>query len=208
MIFGAIKLVILLGIAVVSGLAALLNALYGPRARARKRLREAPRELTDGTVVTLTGVVRAKGETLLTAPLSGKQVVAFSSMARIYEYHGRTKKVIDHVAQHQFVEFILDTKDGPVSVDATSVEIEVPPEPIIPRKIEREQAYLEQCGYGEKAARNAGFDEAVILPGMKVSVHGAVRVEVTQGEAGYRETGKRIVLAPPPGLPLTIGRPV
>jgi hypothetical protein len=206
-VFGAFKLLIVMGVAVVSGVAAILNALYGPRAQARKRLRAAPRELTDGAVVTLTGVVRAKGA-MLTAPLSGKQVVAFSAMARIYELQGRHKVVVDQIAQRQFVEFFLDTKDGPVLVDATTVELEFPPEPLIPRKIEREQAYLETCGHGEKAARNAGFDEAVIVPGMKVSVHGAVRVEVAQGEAGYRETGKQIVLAPPPGLPLTIGRPV
>lgn len=207
MMFGAIKFLILVGVGLMSAAAAILNALYGPRAQARKRLRQASRPLTDGAVVTLTGVVRAKDETL-TAPLSGKPAVAFASMARIYEYQGRSKKLVDRIGQQQFVDFILETKDGPVMVDATSVEIEFPPEPLIPRKLEREQAYLETYGRGEKAARNAGFDEAVIAPGMKVSVHGAVRVEVAQGEATYRETGKRIVLAPPPGLPLTIGRPV
>ena len=93
-------------------------------------------------------------------------------------------------------------------VETASVELEFPPEPLIPRKLEREQAYLAAGGHGNVLARESGFDEIVIAPGMKVSVHGAVRVEVEQGESTYRETGKKIVVTAPPGLPLTIGRPV
>jgi hypothetical protein len=50
--------------------AALRVALFGPRAKARKRMRAAARELVDGAVVTLTGRVVAKGK-VLESPLSG-----------------------------------------------------------------------------------------------------------------------------------------
>ena len=103
---------------------------------------------------------------------------------------------------------MLETKDGLVNVEATEIEIEFPPEPLIPRKIEREQAYLDAGGRGNVSARSAGFDEVVITAGMKVSVHGAVRFEAAPGEATYRETGTKIVIAAPPGHPLTIGRPI
>lgn len=107
------------------------------------------------------------------------------------------------------LEFQLETKDGKVVVgESEHLVIEFPPEPIIPRKIDREQGFLDEHGYPHIAAQSAGFDEVVITAGMKISVHGAVRIEAAPGEASYRETAKRIVLTAPPGHPLTIGRPI
>lgn len=61
---------------------AVQTAAFGPRAQARRRLREASRELADGAVVTLIGKVVAQHK-VLEAPLSGRSGVAFSASARI-----------------------------------------------------------------------------------------------------------------------------
>ena len=190
-----------------SGLATAIHAaVLGPRAKARKRLRQASRELVDGAVVTLTGKVVARSK-VLEAPLSGRDGVAFSSNARIYTTK-RPPAIAAQIDEAMMVEFELETKDGKLVVSEGDVVIEFPPDPIIPRKIEREQRFLDAHGYGHVHAGSVGFDEVVITAGMKISVHGAVRVEAAPGEATYRETGKKIVLAAPPGHPLTIGRPV
>jgi hypothetical protein len=103
---GGVKLVFLLCFALVSAVGGVHRALFGARAQARKRLRSAPRELADGSVVTLTGVVRAKGETM-TAPLSGRQAVAFASTARIYEGGGRHRRMVDQFHQQETVTIDL-----------------------------------------------------------------------------------------------------
>jgi len=202
---GGVKVVFLLCFALVSAVGGVHRALFGPRAQARKRLRTASRELTDGSVVTLTGVVRAKGDTM-TAPLSGRQAVAFASSARLYDGVGRHRRIIDEFQQQEAVDFVLETKDGLVEIEATRAELAYAPEPLIPRKLDREQAFLTKAGCNV-SARNGGFDEVVIEPGMKISVHGVVRIEVA-GADSYRETGKRIVLSGHPAHPLTIGRPI
>ena len=199
------RFVFFLWFALVSVVGGIHRVLYGPRARARKRLRDAPRELTDGAVVTLTGVVRAKGE-MLTAPLSGREAVAFSSTARIYAGEGYYRHLADSFHQQQMVDFVLETKDAIVEIESAAAELEYAPEPLIPRKIEREQAFLRAAG-SNVHARSASFDEVVIAPGMKISIQGVVRIEIAGAES-YRETGKRIVLAGHPAHPLTIGRPI
>ena len=198
--------IILVGL---SGLTtAVYASLFGPRAAARRRLRLASRELVDGTVVTLTGKVVAQN-TVLEAPLSGRDGVAFSASARIYSGNRNMRSLVAEVAESMMLEFQLETKQGKVVVaECDHVVIEFPPEPIIPRKIQRDQKFLDDHGYPEISAQVAGFDEVVIIPGMKISVHGAVRIEAAPDESNYRETGKRIVLTAPPGHPLTIGRPI
>ena len=186
--------------------AAVRAALFGPRARARKRMRQAPRELVDGAVVTLTGKVIAKSQ-VLGAPLSGRDGVAFSSTARIYT-SARPPSIAAQITEAMMVEFELETTDGTILVSEGDVVIEFPGDPIIPRKIAREQQFLDDHGYGHIHAGTVGFDEFVITPGMTISVHGAVRIEAAPGEAMYRETATRIVMAAPPSHPLAIGRPI
>jgi hypothetical protein len=192
----------------VSGLTATIHAaVFGPRAKARRRLRAAARELVDGAVVTLTGKVVAKGK-VLESPLSGRDGVAFSASARIYTGTRRgIPAIAAQIHEAMMVEFELVAKDGTIVVLDSDVVIEFPPEPIIPRKIDREQRFLAAHGHDIHPG-SVGFDEVVVTNGMKVSVHGAVRIEAAPTEAGYRETGQRITLAAPPGHPLTIGRPV
>lgn len=205
---GVFKLLALIIVAIGSVVATIHHALFGPRAQARKRLKQASRELTDGAVVTLTGKVVAKTK-VIQGPLSGREGVAFSACARIYATRGRmgSGDIAHEIVDAMMVEFELDTQDGKIVVLDSKLVVEFPPEPIIPRKIEREQRFLLDHGHDVNAG-DAGFDEVIIRPGMKVSVHGAVHVEAAPGESSYRETGKRIVLTAPPGHPLTIGRPV
>lgn len=199
------SIIFFLAAAIAALIGAVHTAIYGPRAKARKRLREASRELVDGAVVTLTGTIAAV-ETL-EAPLSGRTVVAFASNARIYEGVGKHRRLVEEVFEVESKDFILETKDGLIHVESTKPALALPAEPLIPRKIELEQRYLVERGKTAHA-RDAGFDEIVITAGMKVSVHGAVRFEAVPGEATYRETGKKIILSAPPGHPLTIGRPL
>lgn len=189
-------------------LAGTLHAtLYGPRAKARKRLREASRNLEDGAVVTLTGKVIAKAKRV-EAPLSGREGVAYAASARIYtKQRGYNKRVVDEVVETLMVELELETKDHVVLVVGEEPHIEFPGNPVIPRKLDREQRFLAVHGHADISAATEGFDEVVIVPGMKVSVHGVVHIEVAGAES-YRETGKRSVLAGHPAHPLTIGRPI
>lgn len=204
-----IKLIILLVASIGSMVGGIHAAFFGPRAKARKRMREASRELVEGAVVTLTGTVRAKGD-LVTGPLSGRAGVAYFSIARIYgpaTHHMRSRPIVDQLQRREIREFVLETKDGPIEVEPGDALIEYAPEPLIPRKIEREQAFLQASGSAVHA-KDAGFDEVVIQPGMKISVHGAVHFEAAPAEAGYRETGRRVILSAAPDHPVTIGRPV
>ena len=204
-----IKLIIMLFIGVGSAIGGVHAAFFGPRAQTRKRMRGASRELVEGAVVTLTGTVRAKGA-LVTGPLSGREGVAFLASARIFGAGGsytRARPVVDQMQRQETREFVLETKDGPIEVEPGDALIEYAPEPLIPRKIDREQAFLLAAG-SNVHAKDAGFDEVVIQPGMKISVHGAVHFEVAPGDGGYRETGRRVILSAAPDHPVTISRPV
>jgi len=194
----------LVGISGVAG--AVHAALFGPRARARKRLRDASRELVDGAVVTLTGKVVAKTK-LVEAPLSGREGVAYFASARVYTIRPAPKVAVELV-ESMMVDFELHTKGGIVSVEGDTVQVELRGEPLIPRKLAREQRFLDVHGYQSENAAAAGFDEVVITAGMKISVHGVVQIEAAPDESTYRETGKKIVLAGHPAHPLTIGRPL
>src|SRR5690348_2340728 len=125
--------------------AALRVALFGPRAKARKRMRAAARELVDGAVVTLTGRVVAKGK-VLESPLSGRDGVAFSASARIYT-GARPPAIAARIDEAMMVEFELESKDGRIVVLDGDVVIEFPPGPIIPRKLDREQRFLSDHGH-------------------------------------------------------------
>lgn len=183
------------------------TALYGPRAQARKRLRGASRDLVDGAVVTLTGKVIAKTKRV-EAPLSGREGVAYAASARIYTSVGRMPgQRSAEVVETMMVEFELQTNDDVVLVLGEEPQIALPGAPLIPRRLDREQRFLRIHGYAAVNAQAAGFDEVVIEPGMKISVHGVVRIEPV-ASADYRATATRIVVSGDPAHPLTIGRPV
>ncbi len=208
----SIKLLIALIGGMVAAGGAIANALWGPRARARKRLDAGTRTtIADREIVTLTGVVRAIGE-LLEAPLTGLPCVLFEAVGRVYgETVGRNARNVEaEVTEQKLIPFELVTPEGVVRVEAEHAEVELPRIPCIPRKIDRERTFLLEHGQSAEMIRYAGFDELRIVPGDKIRVQGMAIVELDPGdgaERGYREDApRRIRLVPHAEHPLTIGR--
>jgi len=207
-----VKLLIFAAFLLVAGAGAIGNALWGPRARARKRLDAGKRTtIADREIVTLTGVVRARGD-LLEAPLTGTPCVLYEAVGRIYSAvaHRNSRDLEAEVVEQKLVPFELETADGVVLVDCESAEVELPRLPCIPRKIDRERTFLLERGQSAEEVRYAGFDELRIVPGDKIRVQGMAIVEQDPGdsaERGYREDApRRIRLVPHAAHPLTIGR--
>lgn len=206
------KLIAVICSCVVAGVGAVGNALWGPRARARKRLDAAKRTtIADREIVTLTGVVRSAGE-LLVAPLTGIECVLYESAGRVYgELVARNSRdVMAEVLEQKLVAFVLETAEGMVRVEAETAEVELPRIPCIPRKLDRERTFLLAHAQSAEQIRYAGFDELRIIPGDKIRVQGMAIVELDPGdgaERGYRENApRRIRLVPHAEHPLTIGR--
>ena len=204
----SLKLVVVVAAAVVAGVGGVVNAIWGPRARAARRLARAPRTFIEGEVVTLVGKVRSRTDTLV-APLSGRPCVAFEAHACLYR--GRERG--ESFAERGTTAFELDTRDGVVTVESSDDEaltFALVPIPIIPRRLEREQAFLEARGRSGLEASTAGFEEIVVEPGDEIAVQGVATVEHPAdepGERGYRDAAKRIRLVAHPQHPLTIGKP-
>ena len=197
---------------VVAGFGAVGNALWGPRARARKRLDAGTKTtIADREIVTLTGVVRAHGD-LLEAPLTGIPCVLYEAVGRVYgELVGRNARNIEaEVVEQKLVPFELETADGIVLVAADTADVELPRIPCIPRRMDRERTFLRERGQSAEQIRHAGFDELRIVPGDKIRVQGMAIVEIDPSattERDYRaDVPRRIRLVPHPDHPLTIGR--
>ena len=207
MYFGWVKLIIALGIGLAAAVAAVAQMMK--HAGARKRMRAGHKEIADHTVVTLTGTVRLLGEPLI-APLSGTPCVLYRATARLLGATNRSVglRTVDQViTKTEMIRFVLATRDGDVVVDGIEAEVPVRGTPIIPRKLAREQAFLD-AQHAATAAQDAGFDELSIEPGMKISVHGIARVEISTGagtgEAGFREAPPVVRLVGDDRHPLTI----
>ncbi|HEX5061415.1 MAG TPA: hypothetical protein VFV99_18735 [Kofleriaceae bacterium] len=196
---------------VVAAAGAVGNALWGPRAKARKRLQRGTAAIADREIVTLVGTVRQRGE-LLVAPLSGKECVLFESLGHVKELRSgsRYADTVAELRQHQMVPFELDTGDEIVVVDGTAADLELPPTPVVPRRIEREKAFLEAGGQPFKLVISSGFDETRVAPGDRIAVQGMAIIELdptATDERGYRESAPRkIRLVAHDAHPLTIGR--
>lgn len=206
------KLIMVICSAVVAGFGAVGNALWGPRARARKRLDSGKRTtIADREIVTLTGIVRARGE-LIEAPLTGTPCVLYEAVGRIYSgiAHRNHRDLEAEVVEQKLVPFELETADGVVLVECETAEVELPRLPCIPRRMDRERTFLLERGQSAEQLRYAGFDELRIIPGDRIRVQGMAIVEQDPGagdERGYREDApRRIRLVPHAEHPLTIGR--
>lgn len=199
---GAFKLLIFGAAAVVAATTAVYTALWGPRARARKRLAAGTSKIEDNTIVTLTGTVRAI-ETLR-APLTGVDCVAYVAAGKILG--GRHDPDIP-MATQEMVPFELVTSDGVVRVEVGTVEIVHPLLPMIPRKVDLEAKFLVAHGFAAANVRNSGFEQAVIVEGDKIRVQGLALVEHAppSDASGYRDTERRIRLVAHGAHPLTIG---
>jgi hypothetical protein len=194
-----------LAVVAVVALGALATAVAAGRRRSaiRARMRAAPKQIEDNAVVTLTGTVKVIGEPLV-APLSGTPCVAYRASAR--SFSGRT--VDQQHVEIAMTPFLLVTSSGEILIDGDRCELPMRPGPIIPRKIEREQGFLNRNGITADA-KSAGFDEVAIAPAMRVSVYGIARTEVSQGtgETSFREAPRLVRLSGDEAHPLTIDLP-
>lgn len=190
-------------IAVVAGATAVYTALWGPRARARRRLAAGVSLIEDNTVVTLRGKVRAIGT--VEAPLSGEPCVAFVAIGTVSGGEGDLHP--DAIAAKQLVPFELVTEDGVVLVEATTADIVHPPRSLIPRNIDQEAKFLVAHGFDARLVRTSSFQQAAIEDGDSIQVQGLALVEQAPPTAanGYRETERRIRLVAHGTHPLTIG---
>jgi hypothetical protein len=197
-----------LAVVVMVGLAGAAGGLKAAVARAamREKMRATPSEFDDNALVTFTGIVKLVGEPLI-APLSGKPCVAYRSTARTYRRAGRRRLADRELVDVKMVEFVLVTKSGEVLVDGVELHVLAAPEPLIPRKLELEQRFLDRAQVDARAG-DAGFDEIRIEPGAKISVHGVARKELVDGgvETDYREVPMRVRITGEADHPLTIDR--
>jgi len=177
------------------------------RTRARKRMAAGVPTLSDRALVTVTGTVRVLDATLI-APLSGTTCVAHQSRARVYAKDSRfgVRRLLDEQARDEMTSFLLSTAAGEVIVSGSAAVLAIRTSSIIPRRIDRERAFLRAVGLDDDP-RNASFDQVVILEGMKLTVFGVSLVEVTPGESYYRETATRTRLTGDESHPLTIREP-
>lgn len=169
--------------------------------RRRKRMRvQAPTPLVEGEIATVTGVVRAVGP-LLTAPLSGREVVLYEASAMLPND--------GELVQREISSFELETAEGTVLIDDAAAELAFEPRSLIPRQLDREIAFLVASGRPRSAVRTAELAETAVAPGDRIAVHGLVVVEhdhASAEERGYREgSPARLRLVGRPGVPLTIG---
>ncbi|MFT3697156.1 MAG: hypothetical protein QM831_28700 [Kofleriaceae bacterium] len=192
------------GVILVTGLGVSIQRVVHSR-KLRQRLLAAPQQFEDNAVVTLTGTVKQIGEEQLTAPLSGRTCVAFMASARTYAqsaagFGTRSVRAVElEVIEAVMLPFLLITKEGNVLVDGEDCLLPHRSAPIIPRKLERERRFLNRLadGRADAAAKDAGFDELVVTPGMKVRVHGVTRKQLTAGggdEVGFRDAPMQIHL--------------
>lgn len=193
---------VLVGLAGLVALGKVLND-GAKRAAARDRMRGGQKELADNTAVTLTGTVKLVGEPLI-APLSGTPCVCHRSTVRVLATRSSQVSEGPVVTRHAMIPFTLVTGEGEVLVDGEHAEIAVRPAPIIPRKVDREIAFMREAGV-EVGPRGLGSDEIVITPGMKIAVHGVARIEIVpEGETAFREAGRKVHLVAHGRHPITI----
>ena len=179
---------------VAGGVAAKALGEVSRRAAARKRMAAGQRELDDAALVTMTGTVHAIGEPIV-APASGTPCVAHLTRVRVKGRATRRAKIErQEIVRVELVPFRLETTDGDVIVDGTTADLAIRPRAIVPRRIEHEARFLRTLQI-TIPPDSIELDEVVIEPGARITVHGIARIEVTPGEAGFREvpTQKKLV---------------
>ncbi|MEO8703725.1 MAG: hypothetical protein ABI867_26985 [Kofleriaceae bacterium] len=206
------KLIAILALAGTAVIVAIGAALFGTRARARRRLAVGGTNLEEGAIVTITGTVRLLDGAVLTAPLSAQACVAYT--VRAIE-RKTTRTVVGAVGalvpvavgESKLVPFALVLADRTVIVDGTEAELVLPVYPIIPRKLEREHAFLRAHGISAELVQQHAFEEVKVVAGDKVSVQGMVVAVVDRTAETIRAPGIELRLVAYEDHPLTIGEP-
>jgi hypothetical protein len=147
----------------------------------------------EGTVVQVTGTVRAVDE-LLIAPLSGKSCVLYRSLLTLLGVPDSPLARTDGNSR-----FVIETEDGPVLVDSQHAVLDIAPvRGLKVTKARREQFRLRRGARGDSQLN--GFKEYVVAPGDMVSVVGVMMLdpatEPPSAESGFRDD-------PPPERRLT-----
>jgi hypothetical protein len=194
---------------IVLGVVMAVVSLVGPaafRAKVRKRLRSTPSKVEHGALVTLIGRILETNE-LVEAPLTGRRGVLVAASAEMPEY-GPDGPLI--YRSFTMKPFDLDTvAAGIVRIDATMADIAIRPAAPKPRSSKREEAFMVSRGRGAISARVATFRELVLVPGMRIAVHGLALIEEDQqAERGYRDGApQRTRIVSPKSGPIAIGDP-
>jgi len=207
----SIWLIVMGIVASISFIGWLGRVLFGPRAVARRRLKHGVAALVEGELVTVTGTVRSIREPLI-APLSGKQCAAYESRMRPRLGRSPLSNVLDNpvdIFERKMVPFELETRHGLVLVDGTDAELALTSTPIIPRKLDREVAFLARHERELTWRRDARLEEIAVELGGEVSVQGIVIVDMSPSadERGFRDAPSRMRIIAHAAHPLTIGPP-
>jgi hypothetical protein len=202
-------LVFLLVMGAITAIGVVRAALWGHRARARRRLRSGISQVTDGEVVTVSGVVRPVDEPLI-APLSGQPCVVY--LARAMVGTGSPPRRVECLRDCKMVSFGLVLPSGELAfVEGQLADLDLPPIPLIPRAVDREIQFLLDHDQPRATFPAMQFEETRVEPGDRVAVHGMVVVETdatNPSERGYRDAAPRKVrIVAHRDHPLTIGRP-
>lgn len=191
--------------AAVGGLVAagVRSALFSRDATLRRALRGASRrsirDVREGEIVKLTGVVRGLGP-LVTAPLSRAPCVASST--KLEEPADGSWGERAH--EVQAVDFVVEDATGCARVVTSHVELHAVHDREVSDAKELEALLARHGGSSRGLVLNRDFRyrEAVFEPGQRVSVLGVCRFEAEPGEAagsGYRDVPKRVVVEAPSG---------
>jgi hypothetical protein len=187
------------------------------RRRARRELREkAPLSPTsrEGNVLRVTGIVRI-ADSILTAPLSGRECVVVRSRVRSGQgIMARAQKPSETMAM---VPFVIDRgTDGTVRIEGEHVLLDVAPLTLARKDIpiERRQKFLARHGLTHREAGRAFFDETIVEAGMRVSVAGLMMKDLSDepmlDERGFRDdaVATNLRIAGNAAHPIVIGDPV
>ncbi|HEY0251104.1 MAG TPA: hypothetical protein VGC41_06230 [Kofleriaceae bacterium] len=185
------------------------------RRRARRVLRARPTlgtETEEGTVVRVTGVVRARGEQLV-APISGKPCVVYRS--RVMSAGGLVRRAFMPQESFAMATFVLerDEDQRQIEIEGEHALLDLPnlklPTPRTSADHERRDRFLVL----HNIRSNAGgvFEEVIVEDGMRVSIAGLMMKDIgepDEGEVGYREGGQETLrLAGNREHPVIIGEP-
>jgi len=186
-------------------LAFALGALALLRARRNRDLRRSP-PLVDSELVTISGVVQPLGSPL-EAPLSGHRCVAHRSRAQVFATD-QPWRLVAEPCEHEVAPFVVETRHGPVRIDAHELHLEMAPSSLVDRSTLHQRTF--QTRHAIDRDVRAYFDEIVIAPGAKVTMRGMVSLEhdpKDASERGYREgAAVRARLVATASQPLTVLR--
>jgi hypothetical protein len=188
-------------------IALVFTSYFGPtllRSKVRRRLRSGSSVLAEGATVTLSGTIRETVD-LIEAPLSARRGVFVHAVAILPEADVDGPVTL---RTQRMVPFEIDTDAGVVLVDGTEADLEIKPTPVVPRDSDRERAFVVAHRRGAEVARVATFREFVLVPGMRVAVHGVAKLEAGErGERGYRDAAPaRARIIAGSNYPLAIGK--